>query len=221
MIRPWWLCSFLWFRRGFWLFSSSWEWHLRNNTGSSPIKISWNNIVILRTWYLNMLYLSRPCANGSHSCSKMHFNTSFISNFFSLYCIIVLRTRSRISIKSDMLFFISKNSRWSISLCWCTSSLCHFPMIIVLVWSRHKLIYFCKLSSLISNSDPWIISKILYMICIILSRSGHFFNCSFRRWVFHIQKSYWVTYSRINLSTKLLNCWVFCWAWANILSNIC
>jgi len=221
MIRPRWLCSFLWFGWGFRFLSSSWKWHLRNNTGSSPVEISWDYIIILRPWYLNVLNLSWSCANGSHSCCKMHFNACFISNLFFLNCIIVLRSRSRISVKSQILLFVTKSSRWGISLSWCAPSFCHFPMLIVLVWSGHKLIYFCKLSSLVSNCNPWISSKILYMIGIILSWSCHFLNSSFRRWVFQIQKSYWVTNSRIDLSTKLWNCRIFCWTWTNILSNIC
>lgn len=59
------------------------------------------------------------------------------------------------------------------------------------------------------------------MIGFILSWSGHFLNCSFRWWVFHIQKSYWVTYSRVHLSPKFLYCWILGWTWTNILSNIC
>ena len=158
MIWSWWLCPFLWFRWNFRIFSSSWEWHLRDNTCSSPIKISWDYIVILRSRYLNMFNLSWSSAYWYYSCSKMNFYTSFITNFFFLNCIIILWTRCRISVKSYIFLFVPKSSWWSISLCWCASSFCHFPMIIILVWSGHKLIYFCKFSSLISNCYPWIIS---------------------------------------------------------------
>ena len=186
MIRSRRFGSFLRFWWCFRIFSSCWKWHLRDYACPSPIKISWNYIVILRSWYLNIFYLSRSCAYWSHSCSEMHLYTSFISNFFFLYCIIVLRARSRISIESELFLFISENSARSISLSRSTSPFCHFPMIIILIWSRHQLIYFCKFSSLISNSNSWIISQIFYMIGFILSWTCHFMNCSFRWWVFHI-----------------------------------
>ena len=157
MIRSWRFSSFLRFWRSLRIFTSSWERHLRDNTCSSPIEIGWYNIVILRSWNLNMFNLSRSCTYWSHSCCKMYFYTSFISDFFFWYCIIVLRTRCRISTEQNLFLFIAKNCRRSISLCWCTSPFCHFPVIIILVWCWYKLIYFCKLPFLIPDSYPWII----------------------------------------------------------------